>query len=110
MLSEPRPFLLLRARPKAPERGRFEEWFRDSHIPAVRRIPGISGVEVGRTAGGTTLGIYMFESAEVVQAALSSPEAAYARGTWDAWTPHLDELLIEMWAPLVPLAIYQSAG
>ncbi len=110
MLNEARPFLLLRAHPKTPERARFEQWFRDSHVPAVRRIPGISGIEVGRTPGGTTLGFYMFESAEVVRAALSSPEAAYARGTWDAWTPHLDELLIEIWAPLMSLPIYQSAS
>ncbi len=108
MLSEHRPILLLRAHPKAPERASFERWFRGAQVPAVRRIPGISGIEVGRTPGGTTLGFYMFESADVVQAALGSPEAAYARGTWEAWAPHLDQLLIEIWAPLMPLPIYQS--
>lgn len=103
-----RPFLLVRARTAAAERDRFAAWFRQSHVPDIRRIPGIAGVQVGQTAAGTTLGFYTFESAEVVQAALGSPEAAFARGAWEAWTPHLEELLIEIFAQLFPLPIYHS--
>lgn len=103
-----RPFLLLRARPKAAVRDRFAWWFRTTHLRDVANIPGIGGVESGRTAGGVHLGFYAFESSEHVQAALSSPQAAYARGTWEQWAPDLEELLIEIWAPLAPLPLYHS--
>ncbi|MGI8925737.1 MAG: hypothetical protein ACR2HN_03700 [Tepidiformaceae bacterium] len=101
--------MLVRARAKEPERARFEQWFRRSHLEDVRRIPGIAETHTGRTAGGTTLGFYVFEGAEAVQGALGSAEAAYARGTWQAWAPHLEELAIEIFAPLLPMPIYRSA-
>ena len=102
------PFLLLRARPKAESRDRFAEWFGDTHLRDVRRIPGIVGIQRGRTAGGVLLGVYTFGSAEVVQAGLSSPEAAYARGTWEQWASELEELLIEMWAPISGIPAFES--
>ena len=100
--------MLLRARPKPGERERFSEWFREVHLRDIQNIPGIVSVETGTTAAGTKLGFYAFESSEVVQAALSSPQAAYARGTWQQWTPPLDALQIEIFAPLFPLPIYRS--
>jgi hypothetical protein len=103
-----RPFLLLRARPKAESRERFAAWFRQVHLRDVGRIPGIATIRSGSTRGGTQLGLYSFESADVVQGSLASPEAAYARGTWEQWAPELEELLIEMWAPAFPLPLYES--
>lgn len=100
--------MLLRARPKVEARERFDAWFSTSHLRDVGTIPGIVEVQAGRTAEGTRLGFYSFESSAVVQQALASAEAAYARGTWEQWTPHLEELLIEIYAPLFPLPIYQS--
>jgi hypothetical protein len=97
-----RPFLLLRARVKAEARPEFDRWFRDVHQKAVATIPGILETVSGSTPGGTRLAVYTFESAEVVQSALSSPQAAYARGTWERWQPVLEELQIEIWASLVP--------
>jgi hypothetical protein len=107
MLS-PEPFMLVRARPHADARERFERWFLDTHMADARRIPGISQVAAARTAGGTRLGIYAFESTDVVQTALSSPEAAYTRGTWAEWTPHLDELTLEIFAPLFSMPSYRG--
>jgi len=107
-MNQTTPMMLLRARPKPEERERFSAWFREVHLRDIQNIPGIVSVEACTTAAGTKLGFYAFESSEVVQAALSSPQAAYARGTWQQWTPHLDELLIEIFAPLFPLPIYQS--
>jgi len=107
-MNQTTPMMLLRARPKPEERERFSVWFREVHLRDIQNIPGIVSVETGTTAAGTKLGFYAFESSEVVQAALSSPQAAYARGTWQQWAPHLDELLIEIFAPLFPLPIYQS--
>lgn len=71
-------------------------------------MPGFSQIEAGETPGGTFLAVYTFESTEAVQAALSSPQAAYARGTIEEWAPRLEELLIEMFAPLGSLPMYNS--
>jgi hypothetical protein len=100
--------MLLRARTKPDQRERFAKWFRAVHLHDVERIPGVAGVTSGRTPGGTHLGFYAFESAETVQLALQSAEAAYARGTWEQWAPHMEEMSIEIWAPLVVLPIYHS--
>lgn len=109
-MSPDRPFLLVRARPKAGARERFEPWFREVHLKDVSRIPGIAEVEAARTAAGTRLGFYTFESADAVQGALQSPQAAYTRGTWEQWAGDLDELSIEIFAPLFPLPIYQASS
>ena len=103
------PFLLVRARAKPEARDRFRTWFRDVHLRDVGRIPGMERLQTGQTAGGTMLGIYSFESTDAVEGALGSPEASYARGTWEQWARDLEELHIEMFAPLFPLPIYQSA-
>lgn len=105
-----RPFLLVRARPKAESRERFAAWFRQVHLRDVERIPGIVTVRSGSTRGGTQLGLCSFQGADVVQASLASPEAAYARGTWEQWASELEELLIEMWAPAFPMPLYESAN
>ena len=103
-----RPFLLLRATPRAEDRNEFRRWWKLVHLRDVRRIPGFSQVEWGETGKGATIGIYTFESAEAVQGALNSPQAAYARGTWEQWAPRLEEFFIEMYAPLGPLPIYKQ--
>lgn len=103
-----KPVLLLRARARPEARERFGRWFCETHIEDVRRIPGIEQVESGSTADGTRLGLYTFAGADAVQPALGSPEAAYARGTWNQWTSDLEELIVEVYAPLFPLPVYQS--
>ncbi len=102
------PFLLVRARAKPEARERFGRWFRQVHLRDVARIPGFVRFQAGHTVAETLLGVYTFESTEVVQSALASSEAAYARGTWEQWAPELEELSIELFAPLFPLPIYQS--
>jgi hypothetical protein len=102
------PFMLLRARPAPDIRDRFSSWFLHVHLRDVERIPGITAVRSGRTPGGVFLGFYAFEGSEQVQAALSSPQAAYARGTWEQWSAKLEELFIELWAPLGPLPLYHT--
>ncbi|MCC6381014.1 MAG: hypothetical protein IT304_00820 [Dehalococcoidia bacterium] len=102
------PFMLLRARTKPGAAARFDRWFREVHLRDVEKIPGVVSVRGGRTAGGTQLGLYEFAAAEVVQAALGSPEAAYARGTWEQWAGDLEELLIEMWAPVGPALLFRE--
>ena len=107
-MNDNRPFLLVRARANPEDREHFAAWFLSSHLRDVANIPGIVAIKSGTTSAGTKLGFYSFESAEVVQQALASPQAAYARGTWEEWAPRLEELLIEIYAPLFPMPVYQS--
>ena len=109
MIGDSSPFLLIRARARPASRDRFERWFREAHLRDVSRIPGIVRIQSGTTAAGTKLGFYSFAGADVVQSALSSPEAAYARGAWEPWTSELEELSLEIFAPLFPLPIYRAA-
>ncbi|HJP40483.1 MAG TPA: hypothetical protein QGF35_02095 [Dehalococcoidia bacterium] len=103
-----KPFMLVRARIKSDEDGSFGAWFRSVHLKDVARIPGVVDVDFGTTHAGTWLGIYSFGDASAAQQALSSPEAAYARGTWDQWAGELEELQVEIMSPLAPLSLYQS--
>jgi hypothetical protein len=104
------PVMLLRARPSTEAREAFALWFRKVHLRDVERIPGISGVTSATGPGGLFFGFYAFEGSEDVQAALSSPQAAYARGTWEQWASKMEELFIEIWAPLGPLPLYHPAN
>lgn len=103
-----RPFMLIRARARGDARADFDSWFDGVHLKDVAKIPGVVGVLQGRNPDGTRVGIYTFASTDVLQPALGSPEASYARGTWERWQPDLEELLIELWAVTFPLSIYQS--
>ena len=107
-MRSPSPLLLVRARPRQAVRSEFERWFRSVHLRDVRRIPGFARVRVARTTRGTLLGLSEFESEESVQQALNSPQAAYARGTWERWIPHLEEFLIELLAPLFSVPLFRS--
>ena len=107
-MNSPEPFMLLRAKPDDEVRPRFEPWFYEVHLKDVANIPGIAGVRAGRTPGQTLLGFYTFESAEVVQIALNSPQAAYTRATWEQWAGHLDELQLEIWTTLMAMPMYES--
>lgn len=102
--------MLVRARPLEAARAEFERWFTRVHLVDVRRIPGIVDVRGAHTIGGTRLAFLTFESTDVVQAALASPEAAYARGTWEPWAPRMEELQIEIFAPLVSLPMYRTVN
>ena len=103
-----KPFLLVRAHPKDEARAPFRAWFRSVHLQDAAAIPGIGHIESGETAGGTTLAFYSFDDAEAVQTALTSPQAAYTRGTWEQWAGQLDELLIEVWTPVPPMPVYRG--
>lgn len=104
------PLMLLRARPSPAIRADFEPWFRKVHMKDVERIPGITTARSARTANGTHLGFFTFADAEVVQTAMSSPEAAKARANWARWERDLEELHVEMFAPLFSLPMYRTVN
>ena len=106
-MDDARPFMLLRARVKEPARDEFDRWFETVHLRDVARIPGVVLVRKGRNADGTRLGVYSFADTETVQTALASPEAAYARGTWERWQSELEELLIELWSSVMTMPLYR---
>lgn len=107
-MDDQQPFMLLRARSREHIRPEFDRWFEDVHLRDVAKIPGISAIRRGRMADGTRLALYSFEDTEAVQPALASPQAAYARGTWERWQPDLEELLIELWSAALPMPIYRG--
>ncbi len=104
------PLMLLRARPAPAIRTEFEPWFRTVHMKDVSRIPGIIEARSARTAAGTHLGFFTFESAEVVQSAMASAEAAAARSAWERWGNNLEELHVEIFAPLFSLPMYRTVN
>lgn len=106
-MDDTRPFMLLRARSKEHVRQEFDAWFEAVHLRDVARIPGIARIRKGRTGDGTRLALYSFESTEAVQPALASPQAAYARGTWERWQGDLEELLIELWSSVIAMPLYR---
>ena len=107
-MNDSRPFMLLRARVHDDHRGEFDRWFEAVHLRDVARIPGIVAVRKGRNADGTRVAVYTFADTDTVQTALASPEAAYARGTWETWQPMLEELLIELWSAAFPIPLYRG--
>lgn len=100
--------MLLRARTRPEVREEFDRWFEVVHMANVRSIPGIARALAGRANGGTRLGVYLFENAETVQPALTSPQAAYTRGTWERWQADMEEMSIELWAELVSMPMYEE--
>jgi hypothetical protein len=109
-MNDDRPFMLLRARVHEEARYEFDRWFEAVHLKDVARIPGIVQVRKGRNADGTRVAVYSFADTDTVQTALASPEAAYARGTWETWQPQLEELLIELWSATFPIPLYRNAN
>lgn len=94
------PVFVVRAMPRPAAVDGFFRWLRGVHLRDVRRIPGIAAVQWGRTVGGAVLAVYWFSNSETVRAALESPQAAYARGTWERWVPELEEFLVDLYAPV----------
>lgn len=107
-MKETRPFMLLRARVKPEALDAFDAWFHQAQLRDVRQIPGVVRARAARTAAGTYLGIYEFEASDVLGPALGSPEADGARAAWSRWASHLEELGVEIMAPLLPLPMYES--
>jgi hypothetical protein len=95
------PMLVVQASPKAESASAFRAWLLGSHLAEARSIPAMSGVTAGVTRAGTWSIFYTFASAEAFERALGSPEAAYARGTWERWDDQLEDRSTEVWAPLI---------
>ena len=104
-----RPTLWVRARLAPDLMAEFEAWHHATHLPNVLRLPGIIGarrVRGVRDLAGTFLMAFEFEDAAAVQPALASREASRARRDWERWRPHLQELSIEIYAPLEAVDLY----
>lgn len=104
-----RPTLWVRARVTPEVTAEFESWYISTHLPHVLNVPGI--VRAQRVRGssdqdGSHLMVFEFADSAAVQPALSSEEAQQARKDWDHWRPHLQELSIEIYAPLSPIEAY----
>jgi hypothetical protein len=87
----------------------FEAWHAATHLPHVLQIPGIVAARRVRRPSdlpGTHIMLYEFRNESAVQPALASAQAQLARRDWDRWHAHLEELSIEIYAPLGPIETY----
>lgn len=103
------PTLIVRARLPPELMGEFEKWHDATHLPNVLAIPGVVGARRVRGASqipGTHQMAFEFEDGASVQSALASQEARRARQDWTHWMAHLQELSIEIYAPLNPMPSY----
>lgn len=104
------PIMIVRARLDPTALDAFESWHRQTHLPHVLAIPGVTSafrVRASDPIAGAHLMGYTFEDESVVQGALSSEEAQVARRDWDEWADQVYELSVEIYAPLAPLPIFQ---
>jgi uncharacterized protein (TIGR02118 family) len=61
----------------------FDRYYRETHTPLAKTLPGLRRYEVGTPAGETPLhlvAILSFDSMDAIQAALKSPEGAATAG------------------------------
>jgi hypothetical protein len=98
---ELRPVMVVRSAVSPAVGERFRRWYTSVHIRDVLTIPGVDGYATVRgLPAHRMVTLYQFSDESVVQAALNSPQAHYARGTWEQWRQHLQELSVEIYAPL----------
>lgn len=104
------PMLWVQAKPKVESASEFRAWLLGTHLAEARNIPGMSDVTAGVNPEGLWYVFYSFDSAKTFERALSSPEAAYTRGTWERWDEQLEGRTIEVWAPLMvsPIQVRQN--
>lgn len=84
-----------------PDPGAFDRFYRDTHLPQVRKWPGLRRVELARVTGvpgggGTPYYIITemyFDDQEAVRAALRAPEARAAGDELQRFAPGLVTLL-----------------
>ena len=93
--------MVVRSAVAAAVQDRFRHWYTSVHIRDVLSIPGVDSYAfVTGLPRNRMITVYQFSDELAVQAALNSPQAFYARGTWEQWRQHLQELSVEIYAPL----------
>ena len=109
-MNQESPMLFVRTNPKPDAAREFRAWLLGVHLAEARKIPGMGDVSAGISPAGTWWVLYTFESAATLEKALGSPEAAYARGTWESWDEKLKDRAMEVWAPLMasPIQVRQN--
>lgn len=105
-----RPFLVVRAQVDARVRPRFEQWYREVHLPRVLKIPGIVKAHRLRPSGNAVnfMAVYEFQDETVIRGAMSSPEATQARDSWTQWADYVTDLSAEVYAVLSPWSAFHQ--
>lgn len=100
------PFLLVRARIRPSRLEEFRVWHAAVHVPHVLAIPGITSYR-RLTAGPEIVddgpnhaSLFFFRDENLIQRALSSPEAERARRDWESWAADTRDLSISIFAQL----------
>lgn len=102
-----RPLLVVRVNFNDPAREKeYNEWYNNVHVPDLLKVPGIISAtryEIirGRRHNTQYLTLYEIESEEMLDAALSGPEAVAAREDADkTWGDADSELFIGVYRPI----------
>lgn len=91
-------------------RQRFEQWYREVHLPRVLKIPGIVKAHRLRPSGDSInfMAVYEFQDETVIRSAMSSPEATQARSSWSPWADYVTDLSAEVYAALSPWSAFHQ--
>ncbi|MCZ6545233.1 MAG: hypothetical protein O6913_05975 [Chloroflexi bacterium] len=104
-----KPAIIVSARLDPEVMEKFGAWHRDTHMPHIFAIPGISGARRVRHPNelpGTFQMEFELEDEQAIRRVMGSAEAQIAQRDWNDWAAHMHELRVEIQAPLGPLAQY----
>ena len=103
-----RPFLVVRASIEPAIMDEFVRWYEGEHLPHVMEIPGVVRAYRSRCRrpGINWTALYELSDEASVQAVIASQEADRARRDWERWLPHVQDLSVEIYAGLGPLASF----
>jgi len=101
-LSTRQPLLLVRARIDRSAFPEFIRWYHAILRPHILAIPGIAQAHavVSQGENAQWLRLYEFAGEGEIQAALDSAEARRVHDDWEQWSEHVQDLSIEVYAPL----------
>ena len=103
-----RPVLVVRANIEPSIMDEFVRWYETEHLPHVMGIPGVIKAYRSRChrRGINWTALYQLSDDASVQKVISSQEADRARRDWERWLPHVQELSVEIYAPLGPIPTF----
>lgn len=103
-----RPFLIVRASVEQSIMDDFICWYESVHLPHVMQIPGV--IRAYRCnchrRGVNWTALYELADEASVRPAIASKEADLARRDWERWLPHVQELSVEVYTALGPVATF----
>ena len=111
MITKPAIVVTARLNPDVMEK--FEIWHRQTHLPHILAIPGIVAarrIRHPREIPGTHQMRFELEDEQAIQRVMGSAEAQIAQRDWTEWASDMQELSVQIYTTLGPLAQYHLAN